>query len=114
MRTGTSFEAGCFHTSAELGLFQEKSFGSVCTAASLVLALAYGVYKISSFFERGSTNIHSPAGLAICRALSTSGSLLWTVEERTLSSTSIFILPRQAALKHLKDEPPPARSASFL
>src|SRR6218665_211110 len=80
MRTGTSFEAGCFQTSVELGrpgLFQEKSFGSVCTAATLVQFLAifkYGVYKISSFFERvclGSTNIHFPAresDVVICRA----------------------------------------------
>src|SRR6218665_20075 len=72
MRTGTSVEASGF--SAELGLFQEKSFGSVCTAAFLVLALKYGVYKISYFFERGSTNIHFPAGVAICRAFLTSGS----------------------------------------
>src|SRR6218665_1773801 len=79
MRTGTSFKAGCFQASGfsagGLGLFQEKSFGSVCTAASFDLFLfKYGVYEISSFLERGSTNIHFPAGVAICRASSTSGS----------------------------------------
>src|SRR6218665_2281426 len=51
-----------------------RKIHSVCTAASLVLALAYGVYKISPVFERGSTNIHFPAGVAICRSFSTSGS----------------------------------------
>src|SRR6218665_3749158 len=82
MRTGTSFKAGCFQASGfsagGLGLFQEKSFGSVCTAASFDLFLfKYGVYEISSVLERvflGSTNIHFPAGVAICRAFLTSGS----------------------------------------
>src|SRR6218665_3722288 len=79
MRTGTSFKAGCFQASGfsagGLGLFQEKSFGSVCTAASFDLFLfKYGVYEILSVFERGSTNIHFPAGVAICRAFLTSGS----------------------------------------
>src|SRR6218665_2076644 len=76
---GTSFKAGCFQASGfsagGLGLFQEKSFGSVCTAASFDLFLfKYGVYEILSVFERGSTNIHFPAGVAICRAFLTSGS----------------------------------------
>src|SRR6218665_1842674 len=88
MRTGTSFKAGSFQASdfsaGGLGLFQEKSVGSVCTAASFDLFLfKYGLYEISSVLEWGSTNIHFPAGVAIGRAFLTSGSgaRLCSVEE---------------------------------
>jgi len=56
--------------------------------------LKLGLFQEKSFAVSGS----------VCTTTSGSGAWLWTVEERTSSSPPIFILPRQAALKHLKDE----------